>query len=297
MRNTIGERRKIKEMWGRLFVLPTCIFLFLFVVYPICYTLFLSLCDYNFAFDRKPTFVGFKNFVTMVKDKQFLTALSNTLVFTVFMFSLLIILSLAFALLLFSKKSRSWFYRTSIFMPIVVPASLICLLFTWMLADNFGILNRFLMNIGLSRYTHNWLTDAQPAKKWVIIVSIWGKVGFSTILFLSGIQRISQDVFEAAEIDGAVGWRKLFYIIIPNLSETFVITGIWAILQCLKLFVTPNVLTKGGPGNATLVLYQNIYNEAFLNFEMGYASSIAFFLTALVMIFALLNIKVSRKEN
>lgn len=297
MRNTIGERRKIKEMWGRLFVLPTCIFLFLFVVYPICYTLFLSLCDYNFAFDRKPTFVGFKNFVTMVKDKQFLTALSNTLVFTVFMFSLLIILSLAFALLLFSKKSRSWFYRTSIFMPIVVPASLICLLFTWMLADNFGILNRFLMNIGLSRYTHNWLTDAKTAKMWVIIVSIWGKVGFSTILFLSGIQRISQDVFEAAEIDGAVGWRKLFYIIIPNLSETFVITGIWAILQCLKLFVTPNVLTKGGPGNATLVLYQNIYNEAFLNFEMGYASSIAFFLTALVMIFALLNIKVSRKEN
>jgi ABC-type sugar transport system permease subunit len=213
------------------------------------------------------------------------------------MFSLLIILSLAFALLLFYKKKRSWFYRTSIFMPIVVPASLICLLFTWMLADNFGIVNRFLMNIGLSRYTHNWLTDAKTARWWVIIVSIWGKVGFSTILFLSGIQRISQDIFEAAEIDGAVGWKKLFYIIIPNLSETFVVTGIWAILQCLKLFVTPNVLTMGGPGNATLVLYQNIYNEAFLNFEMGYASSIAFILTALVMVFALLNMKISRREN
>ncbi|NLO60699.1 MAG: sugar ABC transporter permease [Spirochaetales bacterium] len=204
---------------------------------------------------------------------------------------------MAFALLLFHKKKRSWFYRTSIFMPIVVPASLICLLFTWMLADNFGIINKLLINIGLSRFTHNWLTDAKTARWWVIIVSIWGKVGFSTILFLSGIQSISQDMFEAAEIDGAVGWKKLFYIIIPNLSETFVVTGIWAILQCLKLFVTPNVLTKGGPGNATLVLYQTIYNEAFLNFEMGYASSIAFVLTALVMVFSLINLKMSRREN
>ncbi|MCK9288149.1 MAG: sugar ABC transporter permease [Sphaerochaetaceae bacterium] len=284
-------------MWGWLFVLPTCIVLFLFVVYPICYTLILSFCDYNFAFDTTPTFVGFKNFSNMFKDKQFLAALSNTLVFTVFMFSLLIVLSLAFALLLFHKKKRSWFYRTSIFMPIVVPASLICLLFTWMLADNFGIINKLLINIGLSRFTHNWLTDAKTARWWVIIVSIWGKVGFSTILFLSGIQSISQDMFEAAEIDGAVGWKKLFYIIIPNLSETFVVTGIWAILQCLKLFVTPNVLTKGGPGNATLVLYQTIYNEAFLNFEMGYASSIAFVLTALVMVFSLINLKMSRREN
>jgi len=297
MQHTIDQRRKIKEMWGWLFVLPTCIVLFLFVVYPICYTLILSFCDYNFAFDTTPTFVGFKNFSNMFKDKQFLAALSNTLVFTVFMFSLLIVLSLAFALLLFHKKKRSWFYRTSIFMPIVVPASLICLLFTWMLADNFGIINKLLINIGLSRFTHNWLTDAKTARWWVIIVSIWGKVGFSTILFLSGIQSISQDMFEAAEIDGAVGWKKLFYIIIPNLSETFVVTGIWAILQCLKLFVTPNVLTKGGPGNATLVLYQTIYNEAFLNFEMGYASSIAFVLTALVMVFSLINLKMSRREN
>lgn len=283
-------------MWGRLFVLPTCVVLFLFVVYPVCYTLALSFCDYNFAYDVKPTFVGLKNFVTMVSDRQFLTALSNTLVFTAIMFVILIVLSMAFALLLFNKKKRSWFYRTSIFMPIVVPPSLICLLFTWMLADNFGILNKFLMEIGLPGLTHNWLTDAKTARWWVIIVSIWGKVGFSTILFLAGIQGIPQDMFEAADIDGAVGWKKLLYVIIPNLTETFVVTGIWSILQCLKLFVTPNVLTKGGPANATLVMYQEIYNEAFLNFEMGYASAIAFVLTALVMIFAFLNMRISGKE-
>ena len=104
-------------------------------------------------------------------------------------------------------------------------------------------------------------------------------------------------MFEAAEIDGAVGWKKLIHIMIPNLTETFVVVGIWAILQCLKLFVTPNVLTKGGPANATLVMYQNIYNTAFNYFDMGYAAAQAFVLTALVMIFSLLNMKLSKGED
>jgi ABC-type sugar transport system permease subunit len=296
MRATISSRRKAKEHWGRLFVLPTCLILFIFVVYPICYTLVLSFCDYNFAFDTKLDFIGLGNFIKMFKDNEFLTALKNTLEFTLYMFVILVVLSLAFALLLFYKKSRSWFYRISIFMPIVVPASLICILFSFMLADNFGIINKFLVNIGLSGFCHNWLTDATTAKWWVIIVSVWGKVGFCTILFLSGLQNISPDLFEAAELDGAVGWKKLFYIIIPNIRETFVVVGIWAILQCLKLFVTPNVLTKGGPANSTLVLYQNIYNNAFNYFDMGYASAQAFVLTALVMVFSILNMKIGKKE-
>ena len=297
MQNTISFRKKARARWGVIFVIPTCVVLFVFVFYPICYTLVLSLNEYNFAYDMHMKFVGLKNFVDMFKDIQFLTALKNTLQFTLFMFVILVVLSLSLALLLFNKKRRSWLYRVSIFMPIVVPASLICILFSFMLADNFGIVNKFLVSIGLSGWSHNWLTDAKTARVWVIIVSVWGKVGFCTILFLSGLQNISQDMFEAAEIDGAVGWKKLIHIMIPNLTETFVVVGIWTILQCLKLFVTPNVLTKGGPANATLVMYQNIYNTAFNYFDMGYAAAQAFVLTALVMIFSLLNMKLSKGEN
>ena len=297
MQNTISFRKKARARWGVIFVIPTCVVLFVFVFYPICYTLVLSLNEYNFAYDMHMKFVGLKNFVDMFKDIQFLTALKNTLQFTLFMFVILVVLSLSLALLLFNKKRRSWLFRVSIFMPIVVPASLICILFSFMLADNFGIVNKFLVSIGLSGWSHNWLTDAKTARVWVIIVSVWGKVGFCTILFLSGLQNISQDMFEAAEIDGAVGWKKLIHIMIPNLTETFVVVGIWAILQCLKLFVTPNVLTKGGPANATLVMYQNIYNTAFNYFDMGYAAAQAFVLTALVMIFSLLNMKLSKGEN
>lgn len=296
MQNSISSRKRSKERWGKIFVLPTCLVLFVFVVYPVCYTFVLAFSKYNFAFDRSMTFIGVQNFIDMFKDSQFLTALKNTLEFTLYMFVILIVLSLAIALLLFKKKEHSWFFRISIFMPIVVPASLICILFSFMLADNFGIINKFLMDIGLSRFTHNWLTDGATAKWCVIIVEVWGKVGFCTILFLSGLQNISVDLFEAADLDGAIGWKKLFYIIIPNIRETFVVVGIWAILQCLKLFVTPNVLTNGGPANSTLVMYQNIYNTAFNYFEMGYAAAQAFVLTALVMLFSMLNMKIGKKE-
>ncbi len=294
MQKTLSARRKAKARWGWIFVLPTCLVLFVFVVYPIGYTLVLSLNKYNFAFDYSMEFVGFKNFLDMFKDSYFITALKNTLSFTFWMFIILVVLSLALALLLFYKKKRSWLFRTSIFMPIVVPASLICILFSFMLADNFGILNKFLIDIGLPGWTRNWLTDAKTARVWVVIVSVWCKVGFCTILFLSGLQNISIELFEAAELDGATGFKRLFYIIIPNLTETFVVVGIWAILQCLKLFVTPNVLTKGGPASATLVLYQNIYNTAFLNFDMGYAAAQAIILTLLVMFFSLLNMRLSK---
>ena len=295
--NTNSLRRRARARWGVIFVIPTCIVLFVFVVYPICYTFVLSFCDYNFAYDMHMKFTGLGNFVKMFKDSTFLTALKNTLQFTVYMFVVLVVLALSLALLLFNKKKRSWFYRVSIFMPIVVPASLICILFSFMLADNFGIVNKFLVSIGLSGWSHNWLTDAKTARVWIIIVSVWGKVGFCTILFLSGLQNISSELFEAADIDGAIGWKKLRYIIIPNLTETFVVVGIWAVLQCLKLFVTPNVLTKGGPANSTLVLYQNIYNTAFNYFEMGYAAAQAFVLTALVMIFSLINMRMSKGEQ
>ncbi len=291
-------RMRQKQKWGRLFVLPACLIIFLFVVYPLVYTFYLSFCDYNFAFDSKPTFTGLQNYISMFKDKLFVQALTNTLLLSAIQFVLMMVIALALALLLYKKTKHSWFYRTSIFMPIVVPASLVCLLFSWMLANNFGIVNKFLIEVlHLPKLASDWLTRADTAKGCVVVVSLWNKVGFCTILFLSGLQGISKDVLEAADLDGATGFRKLFYIILPSLSETFVVVGIWAVLQTLKLFVTPMVLTSGGPANATQVLYMYIYKTAFLNYDMGYAAAMSFVFSVIVMVFAVLNMKLSTRED
>lgn len=294
----LTHRKRERALWGVLFVLPCFLIIFLFVIYPLFRTLYLSFCEYNFAFDLKPTFSGISNYLKMFQDQKFRIAFRNTSVFAVIDFTLMMVISLAIALMLYVYGSKgSWFFRTSVFIPIVVPVSLACILFSWMFAENFGLVNQFLIKVGLSRWAQPWLTSSKTALGTLIVVNIWCNIGFEVILFLSGLQAIPQEVLEAAVVDGATGWRRLVYIILPLLRETYVITGIWAIIAALKVFVEPMVMTIGGPGTSTLVLYMYIYDNAFKYFNMGYASSMAFILSSMILVFSLLNMKLSHRED
>lgn len=158
-------------------------------------------------------------------------------------------------------------------MPIVVPLSLAGLIFVWILQPNYGLLNHLLANVlGMPELARAWLSDGKTAMAAIVVLSLWATTGFMTILFLSGLQAISEDILEAAEIDGAGGWRRFTNIIVPSFRPTFVIAGTWGILHALKVFVEPMVLTDGGPGTSTLVMYQHIYITAFQYYDMGYAS-------------------------
>lgn len=297
MHQKITTRTQTRALWGILFVLPSFLIVFLFVIYPLARTFYLSFTSYNFAYDVKPTLLGLDNYISMFQDDKFLIAFKNTAIFAVFDFSFMMLLSLTIALLLFVYGPKgSWFFRTAVFIPIVVPVSLACILFSWMFAENFGLINQFLIKIGLAGWTQSWLTSSKTALGTLVVVNIWSNIGFETILFLSGLQAIPNEILEAAVVDGATGWRKLFYIILPSLRETYVITGIWAIIAALKVFVEPMVMTMGGPGTATLVLYMYIYDNAFKYFNMGYAASMAFFLSSMILIFSLLNMKLSSRE-
>lgn len=277
---------------------PCFLILFLFVVYPLGHTFFLSLCEYNYSFDVSPVFKGFANYINMFKDGNFLTALKNTIQFAVADFALMMIISLILALMIFFKGRRTWFFRTAVFMPIVVPASLVCIIFTWLLSKDFGLLNKFLVDV-LHRpeWALPWLTDQKTALWSLVGVNLWCNIGFETILFLSGLQAISPDILEAADVDGATGMKKIFRVILPNLSQTYVITGIWATVAALKVFVEPMVMTNGGPGTSTLVLYMYIYNNAFKYYDVGYASAMAFFLSAMILVISLLNFRLNNRKG
>jgi ABC-type sugar transport system permease subunit len=134
-----------------------------------------------------------------------------------------------------------------------------------------------------------WLSEGSTAMASIIGLALWATIGFETILFLAGLQSISPDTLEAAEIDGARGFKKLFYIILPNLRQTYVLTGTWAIIHALKVFVEPMVMTDGGPGTSTLVLYQQVYQTAFTFYDMGYASAMGYILGLIIMILVVLN--------
>ena len=291
-------RRQNQKIMGILFVLPCFMVIFLFVVYPLVHTFYLSLCNYNFAFDPSPTFQGFANYINMFKDPKFLIALKNTVKFALVDFILMMVLSLVLALMLFFKGRRTWFFRTAIFMPIVVPASLVCIIVTWLLSKDYGLLNKFLVDVlGQASWAQPWLTSEKTALWCLVAVNLWCNIGFETILFLSGLQGISPDILEAAEVDGATGFKKIIHVILPNLSQTYIITGIWATVAALKVFVEPMVMTNGGPGSSTLVLYMYIYNNAFKYYDVGYAAAMAFFLSALILLISLMNFRLNSKKG
>ena len=289
--------KKQKAFWGILFVLPSFLIIAVFVAYPLCYTAYLSMSEYDFMYDLTPSFVGIKNYVSLFSDPDFLVSMKNTAVFASLDFLLLMVLSLIIALLIFFCKKGTGIFRTAVFTPSVVPASLACIIFGWLFSENFGYINYFLVKIGLPQFTRAWLTSRNTAMGTTIAANLWYNIGFITILFLAGLQSISADILEAAVVDGATGIKKIFYIVLPNLRESFVITGIWGIVTALKVFVEPMVMTGGGPGNATRTLYMYIYNTAFKYFDMGYASAMAFVLSGLILLFSLINLMVSKGEN
>jgi ABC-type sugar transport system permease subunit len=298
---TKTHSRKIwrqKRWYGILFIVPAFFFIFAFMVYPLVYSLYMSLHKFNFVYDSSPKFIGFANYVKAFQDDSFLTALSNTFVFGSIYFVVVMVAALIMALLLFHTNRFSGLFRTFTFLPIVVPVSLSALVFMWILQENYGLLNSVLRDVlNLPGLALPWLNNGTTAMASIIGVSLWSTIGFETILFLGGLQSISKEVLEAAEVDGAGGLKRVVYIILPNLRETYILTGIWAILHGLKVFVEPMVMTNGGPGNSTTVLYQEIYHTAFSFFDMGYASAMAYILGIIALLFALLNFYVNRTKE
>ena len=293
------KRKQILQQWlpGYAFLLPGLLFVLVYMGYPLLRSFYLSFTNYNFAFDPEPVWTGMSNYVNLFQDAKFLASLKNTAIFSAAFFPSVLVLSLLIALLLDKAVRGSVFFRTFIFMPMIVPLSLTGIVFQWILNERYGLLNSLLYSIGLGNWAINWLGDGTWAMVSIVIVSLWKNIGMLVIFFMGGLQAIPNDVIEASRMDGAGSIRRLFSIILPNLRETFVICGIWAIIQSVKVFEQPFIMTNGGPGTATLVLYQYTWINAFKHFEMGYASAIAYFIGAIIIVLSLFNMYLNRSED
>lgn len=286
-----------RQVPGYFFLMPAFLFIFIYMIYPLLYSLFLSFTQYNFAFDNNPTFVGLANYLKLFSDNYFIDAFRNTVVFSLMFFPGLMVISLFFALMLDCGIKGAAFFRTSIFMPVVIPLSLTGIIFQWILNEQYGLLNYFLSDIlGMGFLAKNWLGDDFWALASIVGVSLWKYMGMLVVLYMAGLQAIPLELYEAATVDGATGLKKILYITLPNLRETYVVCGIWTIIQAVKVFEQPFIMTQGGPGTSTLVLYQYTWENAFRYYEMGYASAIAYFMGLMIFLLSLLNLKLSKSE-
>lgn len=284
-----------EQVNGWLFVMPALILLGVFMIFPILWSLWMSLQvgrGMNFSFG------GFANIVRLTQDPVFIRALSNTLVFLAIQVPIMLVLALLFANAL--NDSRLWargFFRTAIFLPCVTSLVAYSVIFKSMFAQD-GVINQMLMGIGLIADPIPWLADPFWAKVVVISAITWRWTGYNMIFYLAAMQNIDRSIYEAARIDGVPAWARFWYITVPMLKPVILFTSVISTIGTLQLFDEPNLLTAGGPSDSTLTLSLYIYNLSFKFMpSFGYAATVSYVIVVLVGVLSLIQFLVARDRR
>ena len=273
--------RTRREAWeGYLSVSPWVIGFLLFSLAPIVASIYFSFTEWSIT--RSPTWVGFHNYVRMfTKDQLFWQALKVTSYFVVLSLPLKLVFGLGLSLLLNLKVPGMNVYRTIFYIPAVISGVAVSLMWMWLLHPDTGVINTLLEMIGIKG--PSWFWDPQWALPSVALMSIWS-VGGSAVIYLAGLQNIPPHLYEAAEIDGAGTWHRFWKITLPLLTPTLLFQLIVEMIGAFKVFTQAYVITQGGPLKATYFYLFYFYEEAFQNFNMGYASALALVLMAIILI-------------
>ncbi|MBI3960032.1 MAG: sugar ABC transporter permease [Chloroflexi bacterium] len=277
-RFTPAVRRDLRN--GLLFVSPWLIGLLVFTVYPIVSSFYYSFTVYDIVSPAQ--FVGLTNYRDLLThDPLFWITVRNTLFLVCVFIPASLLLALSLALLLNAKISGMAFYRTVFFLPSIVPDVVVAVLWAWMLNTQFGLANASLRRFGLP--TIGWMTDPMWTKPSLILIALW-TVGGAMVIFLAAVQDIPEHLYEAADLDGASTWRKLWHVTLPMLTPTIFFNLVLGIIGTFQAFTLSFVLTggSGGPLSSALFYAMLLYRNAFSYFKMGYASAMAWLLFAVI---------------
>ncbi|MEK5213003.1 sugar ABC transporter permease [Bacillus sp. FSL R5-0603] len=274
-----------------LFLVPALVFL-LFVYIPIFENVFLSLFQWS-SFSPEKTFIGLKNYVELFHDPVFYQALTNNVLYAVISIVCQVFGGLILAAVLEDKLVRKWspFFRTVFFLPVVISMTVIALLFDFIYNPETGLLNQLLQAIGLDQLTRAWLGDDSTAMLSVIFVSQWQSIGYIAMLYIVSIQKIPDELYEAARLDGAGKIQQFFHITVSQTKEMSFVAVVMTLTGAFTVFNEPYILTGGGPGNASEVLSTFLYKSAFTKDMMGYASAIATVVLIITLALSLMQMK------
>ncbi len=276
-------RRWRRNVAGYAFTGPALLVLAAFLLYPIGYSLWLSLHEWDGYTPRWGPFVGLENYRVLAGDEVFWRATINSIVFVLVRTPLEVGLGFGLALLLNRRLAARSLLRTLFFVPVVMSLIVVTIIFQRVYETNTGLLNAMLAAVGLGAWTHAWLGDPATALAAVIAVSVWKNVGFSLVILLAGLQNLPQDVLEAARVDGANAWQVTRRMITPLMRPILALTAMLSIIGGLKVFDLVFIMTRGGPTYSSEVLATMLFREAFELNHMGVASAIGVILVAVVL--------------
>lgn len=269
-----------------LFLLPAGVILLVFFFIPFFQTIILSFSDYS-ANIYNPAYVGLQNYFKLFQSPVFYKVLANTFLYLFIAVPILAIIPLFLAILINQKIKGITLYKILIYLPVIVSIVVAAIAFKWLYADQ-GILNFLIEKLGFAPV--GWLTDPNFALISVIIVTIWKGIGYYMMIYLAGLMSVPKELYEACEIDGASAWRKHLTVTIPHIMPTIALVSTISAISAMKVFAEIYVMTKGGPLNSSKTIVYYIYERAFENLDLGYASAMAVVLLVIVMIFSFINI-------
>ncbi len=283
------DKRVVKKRHEKaaayIFIFPAVVLLFLFLILPAFSTIRYAFTDYNIMRPDSIAFNGLNNFKELFGDANFKKALANTFYFALIVVPFQCILALALALFISSRRRGVSIFRAAYFSPMVTSMVVVAILWTVLYNPNpnTGLLNAFLGKLGLGPY--GFLTDPKMAMNSIIFMSAWQAAGYQMMIFLAGLQAIPGEQYEAASIDGADGIKSFLYVTLPGLKNVIKYVVMITMIQAMKLFTQPYVMTKGGPQNSTRTLVYYIYEQGFQSRNFGYACAVAtiFFIIVVTM--------------
>ena len=292
MEKNMKKRQRRRNLVAYSFIAPNFLGFAIFTLGPIVLALLMSFAEWDGSNEMK--FIGLSNFVEIFKDDRFLASLKNTIVYSVFTVPITLVIALGLAILLNQKIKGRNFFRTVTFFPYV--ASLVAVAAVWNMLftpAKGGIVNQFLMNV-LHVAPLKWAASSSTVMLTIIMFSVWKNMGYYMVIYLAGLQGISEDLYEAASLDGANSWQKFRHITVPQLKPTTFFVTIMLTINCFKVYDIVYMLAGGSNGvvnKSAMVLVYYIYEEAFRNWKLGKASASALVLFAIVLIVTLIQFK------
>jgi len=301
-------QRKIgMKRMAYVFLLPNMVIFGIFVLFPMLVNIYYSFTGGTNLFPQDRPFVGLDNFRVLFTCDHFLDpntctkdlfwrAVYNTIKFVGFQVIGIILFSLLTALILNRKIVARGFFRSVYFYPVLLSPVVVALIWKWILQRD-GLLNAMIMGLGGERI--NFLLNSDWATFWVIFISIWANMGFFTLILLAGLQSIPPDLYEAGSMDGTNEWQSFKHITLPLLMPTMLVVLVLSLIRAVQIFDQVYVLTGGGPGSATLYMVQYIYNKGFSDqiHIFGLAAAASVIMAAVLMVFTLLQLYLSRKSD
>lgn len=284
---------KRREMiTGYLFVSPWLIGFVIFGLYPMVMSVYYSLCQYDVL--RVPQFIGMQNYKELLADDPyFWKSIWNTLFFTVLRIPLSILGSLFLAVLVNNALRGIRLFRTIYFIPSIVTGVVLSVLWMWMFNPQYGLINSFLAVLGLDGPL--WLQSPGWSKPSLVLMGLWSIGGGRMLVFLAALQGIPNQLYEAVDLDGGGWWSKFRHVTIPMISPVLFLWTVLEVIFSFQIFTEAYVMTKGGPLDSTLFYNLYLYFKAFDDFQMGYASALAWLLLVLTLIITVLQFKIGQK--